>query len=238
MSGHSRWANIKHKKAKEDATRGKVFTKLVKEITVAAREGGGDPAGNPRLRTIIDKARAVNMPQDNIMRAIKKGTGELDGVRYEEGVYEGYGPFGTAVIVEILTDNKQRTVADLRHAFTRNNGNMAEGGAVSWMFDHKGVIRATGTLSEDELLEKLIDQDIDDLSYQNGIFTVTCKKQDLEFVRAAVQTAGMHIEDAKLEWVAKDPLELSDKDQEEKVFKFLETLQELDDVRDVYTNLA
>ncbi len=238
MAGHSKWANIKHKKAKEDAARGKTFTRIVKEITVAAREGGGDPGGNPRLRTLIDKAKAANMPQDNIVRAIKKGTGELEGVQYEAVQYEGYGPHGTAVIVETLTDNKNRTVAAVRHAFTKHGGNLGESGSVAWMFEHKGVIRCTGSLSEDELFEKLMEEDIDDISCTEGIFTVTCPISSLEAVKAAVNAAGMKVEDDGMEWVAKNPVEVSDKDQEEKVFKFLEMVEELDDVQDVFTNLS
>ncbi len=238
MAGHSKWANIKHKKAKEDSARGKIFTKLVRELTIAAREGGGDPEGNARLRTIIDKARSSNMPQENITRAIKKGTGDLEGVRYEESTYEGYGPNGTAVIVEVLTDNKQRTVAAVRHAFSKYGGNLAEGGAVAWMFEHKGVLRASGPLSEDELFEKLIDQEIDDIFSHDGVFAITCKIQDLEVIRAAIQATGMKVEDSQIEWIAKTPIELEKEEQEEKVFRFLEKLQELDDVKDVYTNLA
>ena len=238
MSGHSKWSTIKHKKAKEDSKRGKVFTKLIKEISVAAREGGGDIEGNPKLRTLVDKAKAVNMPHDNITRAIKKATGELGGVAYEAIMYEGYGPLGTAVMVETLTDNKKRTVADLRHAFVKNGGNLAEGGAVAWMFEHKGVVRATGSLSEDQLMEKLLDYDVNDISLHDGIFTVTCSLHDLEHVKHVMTVAGMHLEDAKVEWVAKSPMSLSEEEQEEKVFKFLEDLQDLDDVRDVYSNLA
>ena len=240
MSGHSKWATIKHKKAKEDSKRGKVFTKLIKEISVAAKEGGGDVDGNAKLRLLVDKAKAVNMPQDNIARAIKKATGELGGDAYEAIRYEGYGPFGTAVIVETLTDNKKRTVSDLRHAFSKYGGNLAENGAVAWMFEHKGVVRATGNLNEDELLEKLIAYDIDDISYDDGIFTITVKMSDLEFVKQAASAAGMHVEDAQVEWVSKASIAFSeeDKEQEEKILKLMEALQDLDDVRDVYTNLA
>lgn len=238
MSGHSKWANIKHKKAKEDSTRGKVFTKLVKELTVAAREGGGDPNGNPRLRTIIEKAREVNMPIDNINRAIKKGTGELEGANYEEIRYEGYGPYSTAVVVEVLTDNKNRSVADVRHVFSKHSGNLGANGVVLWMFDHKGVIRAVGKMSEDELLEKLLDYNIDDVSFEDNMFTITCDAHDLETVKAVVQKAGLKVEDANIEWIAKNTVNVENKEQEEKVFKFLEALEDLDDVQNVYTNLA
>jgi len=238
MSGHSKWSTIKHKKAKEDAKRGKVFTKVIKEIMVAAREGGGDPEGNAKLRSLIEKAKTANMPQENIRRAIKKATGTFGGVHYEEIRYEGYGPFGTAVIVETLTDNKKRTVADVRHIFSKHGGNLAEGGAVAWMFEHKGVLRVSGNLSEDELFEKVMEHDVDDISYHDGIFTITCSMQNLAFVKQAVLAADMKVEDAQVEWVAKDAISLEQEQQDAKIIKFLEALQDLDDVRDVYTNLS
>lgn len=239
MSGHSKWATIKHKKAKEDSKRGKIFTKFVREITVAAREGGGDPAGNARLRLVLEKAKAVNMPLDNITRAIKKGSGELgDGAAYEPFTYEGYGPNGVAVMVETLSDNKNRTVSDLRHQFTKSGGSLAETGAVGWMFEHKGVIRAAGKISEDDLLEKMLDYDIDDVQLDDGIFTITCKVANLDVIKKAAEKAGLKIEAAELEWVAKNPLALSDQTQEEAVYKFLEALDDLDDVQNVYANLG
>ena len=239
MSGHSKWSTIKHKKAKEDSKRGKIFTKLIREITVAAREGGGDPDGNPRLRLIIEKSKAVNMPQDNILRAIKKGTGGLDGVNYEESTYEGYGLHGTAVIVEVLSDNKNRTVADVRHILTKMGGRLAENGSVSWMFEHKGVIRAlAGKMTEDDLVEKLLAYDIDDLELDEGVFAITCKMQELDTVRKAVVDAGLKVEHAEIEWVAKSSIVLEDKEQEESVVKMLEALEDHDDVQNVYTNLG
>lgn len=239
MSGHSKWATIKHKKAKEDSKRGKVFTKLIREITVAAREGGGDPAGNPRLRLIIEKAKAVNMPQDNMTRAIKKGSGELgDGAAYEAFTYEGYGPYGVAVMATTLSDNKNRTVSELRHLFTKAGGSLAETNAVAWMFEHKGVIRAVGKISEDELLEKLLDSNIDDVQLDDGVFTITSKVQDLDSVKKAVEKIGLKVESAELEWVAKSPLSLDDKLKEEAVYKLLEALDDLDDVQNVYANLG
>ena len=165
MSGHSKWSTIKHKKAKSDAKRGKVFTKLIREITVAAKEGGGDPVGNARLRLVIEKAKEANMPQDNIIRAIKKGTGELEGVSYEPATYEGYGPQGVAVIVETLSDNKKRTVSDVRHLFSKLGGTLGESGSVAWMFEHRGVVRvACNGLTEDDILEKMLDYAIDDVA--------------------------------------------------------------------------
>jgi YebC/PmpR family DNA-binding regulatory protein len=238
MSGHSKWATIKHKKAKEDSKRGKVFTKLIREITVAAREGG-DLNGNAKLRLIVEKAKAVNMPQDNILRAIKKGTGELDGgVHYEASMYEGYGPYGVAVMIETLTDNKNRTVSELRHLFTKVGGNLAESGAVSWMFERKGVISGIGKLTEDELIEKLIDYNIDDILVEDGIATITCSSHDLDIVKKALEAEQFKVESAQVEWVAKNTVALDNKGHEEAVFKFLEDLDDLDDVQNVFANLA
>ena len=174
MSGHSKWATIKRKKAVLDSKRGKEFTKLIKEITVAARIGGGDPAANPRLRLLLEKAKEINMPLDNTTRAIKRGTGEMPGMQYEEQSYEGYGPFGTAVVVDALTDNKNRTVAELRRIFTSSGGSLAETGSVNWMFARMGVIQVSGTTSEDSLLEMLLDYDIKDISYDGEMFSITC----------------------------------------------------------------
>lgn len=238
MSGHSKWSTIKHKKAKEDSKRGKIFTKLIREITVAAREGGGDPSGNARLRLIIEKSKAVNMPLDNITRAIKKGTGELDGANYEAFTYEGYGPHGTAVVVETLSDNKNRTVSDLRHVFTKMGGNLAETGAVAWMFEQKGVIHAETSLGEDELIEKLLDYNIDDVELEDGTVTITCKKQDLDSLKKSVEGLGIKVESAQTEWVPKNSVPLTDETQEEKVIKLLESLDDLDDVQNVYANIS
>ena len=239
MSGHSKWATIKHKKAKEDAKRGKIFTRLIRELTVAARDGGGDPAGNAKLRLIMEKAKAANMPQENITRAIKKGTGELEGATYEEFLYEGYAPGGVAVIIEVLTDNKKRAVADVRHVFSKLGGNLAESGSVSWMFELKGMIRANANgHNEDEILEKLIDYEIDDVSINDGVISVSCSLKDLEKIKEEVEAIGLKVDDAQVEWIAKNLMSLDDKNQEEKVYKFLEKIEELDDVQNVYTNLA
>ncbi len=240
MSGHSKWSTIKHKKAKEDAKRGKVFTKLVREITVAAREGGGDAAGNPRLRLILDKAKEVNMPLDNITRAIKKGTGELgDGAHYEPFTYEGYGPYGTAVMIDTLSDNKNRTVSDLRHQFTKASGSLAESGAVSWMFEHRGVIQAQGTISEDDLLEKLLDYDVDDVKkHDDDSFTIVCAMAQLATVKKVVESNGLKVESAQLEWVAKDPVMIEGEEKEEAVYKFLEAIDDLDDVQNIFANVG
>lgn len=238
MAGHSKWANIKHKKAKEDASRGKAFTKLVKEITIVARDGGGDPAGNPRLRTLIDKAKQINMPNENVKRAIQKGTGELPGVHYEQCMYEGYAPGGVAVMVEVLTDNKNRAVAEMRHTFTKQGGNLSESGSVSWMFEQKGVIKATGkSITEDELLEKLIDQEIDDISQHDSLFVITCPMKELAQVKKAVEDSGLAVEDAEIEFVAKTPADVTDQ-MAEKAMEFIHALDELDDIQNVYSNLG
>lgn len=237
MSGHSKWANIKHKKAKLDAQRGKVFTRITKEITISAREGGGDPGGNSRLRLCIDKAKAANMPQDNIARAIKKGTGELEGVRYESITYEGYGVAGMAIIVEVLTDNKNRAVADLRHMLSKQGGHLAESGSVGWMFEQKGLlVIKIGSKSEDEVLESLINCDIDDIIVGDNIATVICKHEDLYTVKKEIEDAGFKVESADLSWIAKNQIELS-KEDEEKAYKILDAIDNLDDVQEIYTNL-
>ena len=236
MSGHSKWANIKHKKAKEDASRGKAFTKLVKEITICARESG-DINGNPRLRTLVDKAKHINMPQDNIKRAIQKGTGELPGVAYEKHMYEGYGPGGIAVIVEMLTDNKNRAVAELRHIFSKKGGNLGETGTVNWMFSLKGIIKATGSLSEDELLEKLLDFDVESITKEDDLFIITTELKALESVKKATTEAGLKVEHSEIEWVAKDSV-TPPADQEEKAIEFLQALDELDDIQNVYSNIG
>ncbi len=238
MAGHNKWSQIKHKKAKEDAKRGKAFTKIIKEITVAAREGGGDVAANARLRQLLEKSKEINMPAENATRAIKRGTGELPGVNYEEFTYEGYGPGGIAVIVETLSDNKNRTVASLRHIFSAKGGNLADTGSVGWMFEHLGVIRAFNGISEDELLEKLIDFDIKDIrKNEDGIFSIICDPKSLDEVKQAVDKLGLKVEDATLEWVAKNTMELDDA-AADKAFTFLSALQDDEDVQNVYTNLA
>ncbi len=238
MAGHSKWANIRHKKGREDAKRGKAFTKLIKEITVVARTGGGSPDNNPRLRQLIDKAKEINMPKENIERAIKKGTGELPGVNYEEINYEGYGPHGIAVFIETLTDNKNRTVADMRRLFSSKGGSLGESGSVSWMFERRGVIRAQdGSTTEDELLEKLLDFDIIDITKDENLFSIVCEIKSLESVKQAVADLNLKIEAADLEWVPKTTTELSEKETG-KAYEFLSALDDHDDVQNVYTNLA
>ncbi len=237
MAGHNKWSQIKHKKAKEDSKRGKAFTKVIKEIIMSAKEGGGDPSGNARLRQLIDKAKHINMPQENITRAIKRGTGELAGVSYEAYTYEGYGPNGIAVMVETLSDNKNRTVADLRQLFQKNSGTLGEAGSVSWMFKKMGVIRGTSGLSEDALLEKLLEYDVEDIKKDGTFVSIFCNARSLDQVKKAINPADMKIESAELEWVAQTALELSD-DKSEKAVQFLSALEDHDDVQNVYTTLA
>ena len=237
MSGHSHWATIKHKKEKEDSKRGQAFTKVIKEITVAAKAGGGDPSGNPRLRLLIDKARDINMPLDNINRAIKRGTGELPGVIYEAMTYEGYGPYGIAVVVDTLSDNKNRIVSELRHVFTGKGGNLGESGSVAWMFEKMGVIDLSGTISEDALLEKLMDFDVKDVKHDGTFFTIYCDPKALVPIKKVLTDANLKVEKAEVEWVPKNMMQLPE-DQAKKAYEFLESLQDLDDVQNVYTNLA
>lgn len=237
MSGHSKWATIKRKKAALDAKRGKAFTKLTKEITVAARSGGGDPAGNPRLRLLVDKAKEINMPNENVQRAIKRGTGEMPGMSYEEQVYEGYGPNGIAVIIDALTDNKNRTVAELRRIFTSKGGNLAESGAVSWMFQRMGIITAKTTLSEEQLLELLIEEPIHDITIDEGIATITCDPKSLEKVRAFLQQNAIAVEEAVLGWIPSNSIALSG-EAENATYEFLSEIQDHDDIQNVYSNIS
>lgn len=237
MAGHSKWANIKHKKAKEDAKKGKAFTKIIKEITVAARESGGNPDLNPRLRLLLEKGKEANMPLENALRAIKKGTGELPGVNYEEYTYEGYAPCGIAIMVDALTDNKNRTIAEFRRLFSENGGTLGESGSVSWMFEKLGVVNATGTMSEDDLLEHLIEYDIKDIQIDENNYSIYSDGKSLALVKAAVEKAGLKIESAGLEWVPKTTTELQEA-QTDKVLTFLSEVQDHEDVTNVYTNLG
>ncbi len=236
MAGHSKWKQIKHKKAKNDAARGKIFTKLIKEITVAARQGGGDEGANARLRTAIQAARAANMPQANIDRAIKKGTGELPGVSYDEITYEGYGPGGVALIVECLTDNKNRTVAEVRHIFSKCNGNLGESGSVAWMFERKGEITVRqGERTEDDLLELALEAGADDLVVEDGVALITCAPESLDAVRKGLEAAGLEIESAELVMSAQNTVKVEGK-QAEQMIKLMERLEDHDDVQNVYSN--
>lgn len=237
MAGHSKWANIKHKKAKEDSKKSKVFTKIIKEITMAAREQGGNPDMNPRLRLLLEKGREANMPIENAMRAIKKGTGELPGAQYEEYLYEGYAPHGIAVMMDAITDNKNRTVAELRRLFSENSGTLGETGTVNWMFEKMGAVTITGKTSEDELLELLLEYDIKDIQVNDDSCTVYCDIKSLESVKSALEKAKLKIDESGLEWVAKTTIELPEA-QTDKVLEFLSKLQDHEDVENVYTNLG
>ncbi len=238
MAGHSKWKQIKHKKAITDTKRGKMFTKLIKEISVAARLGGGDPTGNPRLRLLLEKSKEINMPLENAQRAIKRGTGELPGVHYEPYTYEGYGPGNIAVIVDVLTDNKNRAIAELRTVFTRKGGVIAENGAVSWMFDKLGVIHVPKQgITEDQLIEKLLEYPVKDVSSEEDAFVITCDPKALDEVKQGLATMGIKVENADIEWVPRDTVELAT-DTEAKAYEFLSALEDLDDVQNVYTNVG
>jgi YebC/PmpR family DNA-binding regulatory protein len=236
MAGHSKWANIKHKKAAADAKRGKIFTRLIKEVTVAARMGGGDPSMNPRLRLAMDKATAQNMPKDTISRAIQRGAGELEGVSYEEIRYEGYGINGAAVIVDCMTDNRTRTVADVRHAFSKYGGNLGTDGSVAFLFKHCGqLVFAPGT-DEDKLTEAAIDAGADDvINHDDGSIEVISGAYDFIAVRDALAARGFKAELAEVTMKAQADVELSGEDGE-KMQKLLDALEALDDVQDVYTS--
>lgn len=236
MSGHSKWATIKRKKGALDAKRGKMFTKLIKELTIAAREGGGDPNANPRLRLAVDNAKAANMPQDNIERAIKKATGELEGVTYHELTYEGYGPAGVAVLVEVATDNKNRIVAEVRHLFSKYGGSMGETGSVSWMFNRKGVITLPKQgQSEDDIMELILDAGAEDLQPEEEFFEIQTPLESFESVRKAIADKKLSIENASLHWIAKNTLPVSG-EEAEKVMRLIEALEDNDDVQNVYSN--
>jgi YebC/PmpR family DNA-binding regulatory protein len=236
MSGHSKWATIKRKKAAVDARRGKMFTRLIKEITIAAREGGGDPSGNPRLRLAIDNAKAANMPQDNIERAIKKATGELEGVIYHELIYEGYAPGGVAILVEVATDNKNRTVAEVRHIFSKNGGTLGENGSVAWMFNRKGIISLSKQgKSEEEIMEMILDYGADDLQTEDEFYEVQTSVEAFEPVRRALIDNNITIENASLQWIAQNTIRITGEDAE-KVMKLIEGLEDIDDVQNVYSN--
>ena len=236
MSGHSKWSSIKHKKAATDAKRGKVFTKVIKEITVAARMGGGDVETNPRLRSAVQAAKAENMPKDNIERAIKKGTGELEGVSYEEIIYEGYGPGGAAVLVESLTDNKNRTVADIRSIFGKNGGNLGENGCVAWMFDKKGyIVVESSAVDEDTLMETALEAGAEDIREDDSNYEVITEPGDFEAIKEAIDTASISYIDAEVTMLPQNTTNLAGKEAEQMV-RLMEMLEDCDDVQKVFTN--
>ncbi|TCW35398.1 YebC/PmpR family DNA-binding regulatory protein [Thermohydrogenium kirishiense] len=237
MSGHSKWANIKHKKEKMDAQKGKIFTKLTKDIIMAAKEGG-DPETNSKLRDAIEKAKANNLPNDNIQRAIKKGTGELSGGNLEEVVYEGYGPAGSAIIVEALTDNKNRTAGDIRHIFDRSGGSLGSSGCVAWMFDKKGLItiEKSENIDEDELAMLVIDAGADDFSSDGDEYEILTDPSNFQAVKDAIKSAGYEMSSADITMIPQNTVKLSDSDYE-KFEKFIEKLEENDDVQEIYHNV-
>ncbi|MFH1701695.1 MAG: YebC/PmpR family DNA-binding transcriptional regulator [Candidatus Zixiibacteriota bacterium] len=236
MSGHSKWATIKRKKGKADAARGRMFTRLIKEITVVARDGGGDPEANPRLRTAISIAKAANMPADNIKKAIKKGTGELPGAIYEEATYEGYGPGGVAIFIDTLTDNKNRTVAEIRHVFSKYNGNLGENGCVAWMFDTKGIITVNKDgIDEDNLMEVALEAGASDMDSQEDAFEITTEPGDLESVRSAIEKAEFPILEAEVRRLPQNTVKL-EKKQAESLLKLLDGIENQEDVQKVSAN--
>jgi len=236
MSGHSKWSTIKRKKGKADAERGKIFTRLIKDITFAARNSGGDETANPRLRSAVASAKTANMPAANIERAIKKGTGELPGVVYEEGILEGYGPAGVALCIEILTDNRNRTVADVRHNLTKHGGNLAESGAVAWMFEKKGLITVPSDgLDEEEILMVVMDAGAEDLKSEEGFFEIISSTEDLEKVKATLESSGIKYDSANLTMYPKNTIKVEGKNAET-LLKILDSLEDLDDVQNVYSN--
>jgi YebC/PmpR family DNA-binding regulatory protein len=236
MSGHNKWAKVKHVKAKQDAARGRIFTRVIKEISVAARMGGGDENANPRLRKAIQDAKNANMPWSNIERAIKKGTGELEGVHYEEVTYEGYGPGGVALMIEVVTDNKNRTVSEVRHILSKHGGNMAEAGAVSWMFDKKGIIAAAPEgRSEDDLLMVALDAGAEDLKYDPESTEILTAPQDLDSVKTALEAQGLKIEKADIGMYPKNMTKVEGKEAEQ-VLRLIDAMEDHDDIQHVYSN--
>ena len=237
MSGHSKWSTIKRKKGAIDAKRGQIFTRLIKEITVAARSGGGDPEGNARLRAAINTAKTENMPKENIARAIKKGTGEIAGEVYEEILYEGYGPGGVAVLVDCMTDNRNRTVADIRHYFAKSGGNLGEFGCVSWMFEKKGLIQIDKKLiSEENLMEMALEAGAEDVVEEETEYQVLTSPEDFDTVRTALEEAGLTFLESSITRIPKNTVEVIDEKNARSLMKLLENLEDHDDVQNVNAN--
>ncbi len=237
MSGHSKWSTIKRKKGANDAKRGKIFTKLIKEITVAAKMGGGDVDGNPRLRSAVTAAKSENMPKDNIERAIKKGTGDLDGAVYDEILYEGYGPGGVAVLVETMTDNKNRTVADIRHFFAKSNGNLGESGCVGWMFDKRGVIVVDAEgVDEEELMDMAIEAGAEDVVEDETTFQILTAPEDFSEVVDSLEKSGIKAVEASLSMVPKNTVDVTEEKVANALIKLLDNLEDHDDVQKVHAN--
>ena len=236
MSGHSKWATIRRKKEKVDAARGQVFTRLIREITISSRLSGSNPDANPRLRSAVDAAKAANMPADNIDRAIKKGAGELEGMVYEETVYEGYGPGGVAILVECVTDNKNRTVGEVRHTFSKRNGTMAEAGAVAWMFDRKGVLTLEGDQgSEDEIMEIALDAGAEDVRGDETLWEVFTTPDALYRVKQGIESKGKTVSSAAISYVPKNTVKV-ELDHAKTLLNLIDALEDLDDTQHVYAN--
>lgn len=236
MSGHSKWATIKRKKAVTDAKRGKAFTQIIKEITIAARMGGGDAKGNPRLRLAIDKAKAANMPADNIKRAVQKGTGELPGVMYEDVTYEGYGPGGVALIIESVTDNRNRTVSEIRHILERHNGKLGASNSVAYMFHRKGLIRIMkNALGEDEMMSLALDSGADDMQTEEDMYEIYTATENFETVRQTLESKNIKMEESEIQMIPENTVKVEGKDAEH-ILKLMESLEEHEDVQHVYSN--
>ena len=236
MSGHSKWATTKHRKGAKDSARAKVFAKLIRQVEVAAREGGGDPAMNPALRTMFQKARDNSVPIDTIERAIKRGTGELEGVQYEQITYEGYAPNGVAVLIDVLTDNRNRTGGDVRSILKKNGGSIAEPGAVAWQFERKGVITLPKSASEDDVMMAALDAGLEDLADEGDTWKLVCAPTDLAAVRSALEEAGIAIESADSTMVSTTTVMLDTADAAKAVLRVIDALEDDDDVQDVYAN--
>ena len=237
MSGHSKWATIKHKKGAADAKRGKIFTRLIKEVMVAARMGGGNPDGNPRLRAAVLAAKAENMPKDNIDRAIKKGTGELEGVNYEEIMYEGYGTAGVAILVDIMTDNRNRAASEIRHIFSRNGGNLGEAGCVSWMFNKKGsIVFDKKAIPEEELIELALEAGAEDVKDEENQFEVVTSLEDFANVKAAFDDRGLKYELAEITMLPQTTVAIEDTKTAQQILRLMDALEDSDDVQNVYAN--
>lgn len=236
MSGHSKWATIKHKKGAADKARGKLWAKLIRQVEVAARAGGGDLDANPTLRTMVDKAKGASVPNDTIERAIKRATGDLEGVHYESATYEGYAPEGVAVFIEALTDNRNRTSADVRHLFSKYGGSIAEPGAVAWQFERKGILSVDRKVSEDDLMLTAVDAGAEDIVDEGDNWRVTCEPTDLTAVRTALEAAGIAYSSADVTFLPKATVELTTAEAARKVLKLIDALDDHDDVQDVYAN--
>ncbi|MGI5921484.1 MAG: YebC/PmpR family DNA-binding transcriptional regulator [Syntrophomonadaceae bacterium] len=241
MSGHSKWANIKHQKARSDEKRGKEFTKIAKELIIAARAGGGDPEGNSKLKLVIQKAKAVNMPNENITRAIKKGTGELESEAIEELVYEGYGPGGVAVMLDIATDNRNRTASDIRHLFSKHNGNLGESGCVAWMFTRSGVVTInseTLNMDKDDFMLRALELGADDVRENDETIEVVTSPESFMEVKEALEKEGFTVEDADIVMLPQNTVEINDEEMARRVMKLIDVLEDHDDVQNVYVNCS